>query len=148
MELETIDDAVFGELGYDQPMEEWYAVVALTPSRRIEVTIWWVEADDGPFPPVLACARQAYLLFREREPEHRQALAVAMLKRYRRSARLQGALPEAKALARKLTAEQLSIAADGSATAHYDDATELFADHSIMAEFDPDGSFLGFTLQG
>jgi hypothetical protein len=147
MELDPIQDDLFGELNYDPPMQEWYADIELTPDCSIDVTISW-DAEDGPFAPVLARARAAYLHFRQREPEHRKALAKAMLERYRNSGRIQEDMPDADELADELIAEQLSIATDGSAIVHYDDPTDLFGDHCIMADFDVDGSFIGFTLQG
>jgi hypothetical protein len=147
MQPETLHDEVFGELTYDSPMEEWHAEVALSPDHVIDVSIWWDETD-GPFPPVLGRARDALERFRQREPDHREALAAAMVERHRRSARPQEELPESNALARGLTAEQLSIAGDGSATVRYDDETELFGDHCIMVNLAADGSFIGFTLLG
>lgn len=147
MEQDPIQDDVLGELSYDPPMQQWYADVDLTPDSRIDVTIWW-EAEDGPFAPILARAREAFLQFREREPKHREALALAMLERYRRSRRSQEDIPNADELVEELIPEQLSIATDGSAVVHYDDASDLFGDHCIMAELDLDGSFIGFSLQG
>lgn len=148
MQLDAIQDEVFGKLAYDPPLTEWYASVALGTDRTIDVTICWEERQDGPFTPVLERARKTFLLFRQQEPEHRNALAKAMLKRYRDSARVELDLPHADELARELIATQVSIAADGTAIIHYDDNAELFGDHSIMADLDRDGSFLGFTLHG
>jgi hypothetical protein len=148
MRPHALHDEVFGELSYDPPLEEWYTAVEPTPGRPIDVTIWWRDGADGPFAPVLARAREAFARFCEREPLHRQALADAMLERYRRSARPREKLPTSRTLARALVATQLSIATDGSATVHYDDNTELFADHSIVVDLNADGSFRGFTLQG
>ena len=147
MEQDAIQDEVFGELNYDPPMQQWFADVELTPDCRIDVTIWWNE-EDGPFAPILARARETFLRFREREPEHREALALAMLERYRSSKRSQEDIPDADELVEELIPEQLSIITDGSADVLYDDASDLFGDHCIMAELDLDGSFIGFSLQG
>lgn len=147
MEQDPIQDKVLGELNYDPPMQQWYADADLTPDFRIDVTIWW-EPSDGPFPPVLARAREVFLRFRELEPQHREALAAAMLERYRNSGSVLEDMPDADELAEELSPEQLSIAADGSAIVLYDDPTDLFADHAVVAELDLDGSFAGFTLQG
>jgi hypothetical protein len=149
MPPDTIHDDVFGELAYDPPMSEWYAEVEWAPKHPVEVTIWWDEAKDGPFAPVLERARTAYRRFVEREEAHRQALATAMLERYKRSQRPGGgALPGPTALARGLTLSSIAIDADGSATLHYDDAADLFGDHCILADLDAEGAFAGFTLQG
>lgn len=144
----TLHDDVFGELGYDPSLGEWYAEVALTPNHRIEVAIGWTEEDNGPFPPVLRRARATFAKFREKEPEHRSALAVAMLQRYRNSARPLDRVPKVEIFARGLIAERIAIAADGSATVHYEDDAELFGDHCVMADLDTYGSFDGFSLQG
>jgi hypothetical protein len=148
MQPHALHDDVFGELSYDPPMEEWCTSVELTSGHSIDVALWWRESEDGPFAPVLARAREAFSQFCEHEPLHRLALATAMLERYRRSARPCDKLPAPQVLARALIATQLSIATDGSAIAHYDDNTELFADHAIMVDLTADGSFRGFTLQG
>jgi hypothetical protein len=148
MQPHALNDDVFGELSYDPPLEEWYTSVEPTPGHPIDVTIGWREHEDGPVAPVLARARESFSRFCECEPLHRQALAVAMLERYRRSARPCEKLPAPSALAQALVAKQLSIAADGSAIVHYDDNTELFADHVIMVDLNAEGSFSGFTLQG
>jgi hypothetical protein len=149
MPHDTIDDEVFGELAYDPPMSEWYAEVEWAPKRPLEVTIWWDEAKDGPFAPVLERARTTYRRFVEREGAHRQALATALVERYKRSQRPGGrVLPEPTAIARGLTLLRMAIDTDGSATLYYDDAADLFGDHCIYADLDAEGAFVGFTLQG
>ena len=148
MQPDTLNDEVFGELGYDPPLEEWYGRVELAHGQIIEVRIWWADGKDGPFAPVLDCARVALRRFREREAEHRRLLTATMLERYQGWTYEEDAPPDAKTLAAALTATQLSIRTDGAATAHYDDATELFGDHLISAELNSDGWFSGFSLQG
>jgi hypothetical protein len=146
--LDTIHDEVFGELLYDPPMQQWCAEVALTPKHRIEVAIWWDEDADEPFPPVLERARAAYRRFQWLEREHREALAAALIERYRRW-QPQGEEPPTVAdIARGLTLKTLDFAGDGSATLYYEDAADLFGDHCILAELDRAGGFAGFTLQG
>jgi hypothetical protein len=147
MEPVTLHDEVFGELGYDPPLEEWYARAALTPNRMIEVRIWWAE-EDGPFAPVLERARTAYQRFVQRESAHRIALATAMLERLCRREPPDEELPGCDEVAPGLTATQISIAADGSATVHYDDIAELFGDHCIFADLAADGLFTGFSIHG
>lgn len=144
----TLQDDVFGELFYDAPMAEWRADVMLPRNGPVEIAIWWDEASDGPFAPVLERARLAYNNFCRREREHRQALAAALVARYRGWKPEGEALPDPRKIARGLTVSQIAIAADGSATAQYDDAAELFGDHCILADLDTDGVFSGFTLQG
>ncbi len=145
--FDTIEDEVFGELTHDPPMQQWCGEVELTPKHRIEVAIWWDEDADGPLAPVLERARLAYRRFLQRQREHREALAAALLERYRRRQ------PEDETavvgeVARGLTLLALGIAPDGSATLQYEDAADLFGDHCILAELDWKGDFAGFTLQG
>jgi hypothetical protein len=144
---DTIQDDLFGELCYDEPMQEWYGQVALTPKHQVEVAIWYDE-DDGPFAPVLERARSAYQRLREREWEHRQALAVALVKRYGAGTPKTKPLPGVEKVARGLSLSQITFDADGSAMLYYDDAAKLFPDHAIFADLDAGGAFLGFTLQG
>src|SRR5262245_21250074 len=146
MEQESLYDGLFGELNSDHPMEEWYAEVVFSPGHKVDVTIWWSESENGPFPPVLQRAREAYRQFSQREDSHREQLAVAMIERHRTFATEEP--PPAAEIARGLRVERLAIAPDGSATAHYDDAAELFGDHCIWAELDTNGSFIGFSIQG
>jgi hypothetical protein len=148
MPPDILHDDVFGELFYDVPMDEWCAEVALTPNHKIEIAIWWEEEKDGPFAPVLERARAAFQDFLQREGEHRQALAAALVQRYRGCTQEDEELPAPEEIARGLSASRIAIAADGSATVHYDDAAELFGDHCIFADLDADGRFLGFTLHG
>lgn len=144
---DPLHDEVFGELGYDPPMEEWYANVPLSPEQIVEVAIYWDEETDGPFEPILDLARTAFRRLLQREPEHRRDLAVAMLKRYERC-EPDEELPTAEEVARGLAASRVSIRPDGSVLVIYDDPAELFGDHSIFAEVGIDGTFRGFTLQG
>jgi hypothetical protein len=148
MEPDTINDEVFGALGYDPPLEEWYARVVLHPEREIDVTIWWTETKDGTFRPILERTREAFLRFQRHETEHRLALATDMLRRYRDSARIDMELPEADEFVKSLAVTKMAFASDGSATVDYDDLTELFGDHSIVADIRADGVFDGFSLHG
>jgi hypothetical protein len=148
MTPETMHDAVFGELFYDPPLEQWWADVALTPEHRIEITIWWDEATDGPFAPVLDRARAAYLRFQLREPELRHALAIALMECHAGWAPPDGEAYHPDAVARGLTASEMSIRTDGSARVIYDDAAELFGDHYIVARIGRDGDFVGSELHG
>jgi hypothetical protein len=146
MEQEPLYDGLFGELNYDPPMEEWYAEVVFSPGHEVDIAIWWSESENGPFPPVLQRAREAYQRFSQHESNHRERLAAAMIERYREFATEE--LPTTAEVARGLRVERLAIAPDGSATAHYDDAAELFGDHCIWADLDTNGSFIGFSIQG
>jgi hypothetical protein len=148
MMADTLHDDVFGQLCYDAPMSEWYTEVSVTPELRSELAIWWDETRDGPFSPVLERARTCFLTFIEREPKHRQALAAALIHRYQGWKPKGEELPDPDEIARGLTVRRIAIAADGSALVHYDDAAELFGDHTIFADLDSSGVFVGFSLQG
>lgn len=147
MPEESNPDPVFGELGYDPPMEQWYAKVALTPGHEVEVAIWWDETE-GPFDPVLKRARAAFQRFLRSEHRHKESLAAAMLERYRTQAAADQILPATAEIARGLCASHISIAHDGSMSVYYRGGEDMFGDHSILADFAADGTFDGFSLQG
>jgi hypothetical protein len=148
MTPETMHDDVFGELFYDPPLDQWCGEVAVAPEHRIEVTIWWDKETDGLFAPILERARRTYTGFVRRERENRIALAVALLQRYRGCVPEDEEMPDVEGIARGLKVTGITIAADGSATAYYDDPAELFGDHLIWAELGTDGAFIDFSLQG
>ena len=142
----TIHDDVLGTLTWNDKLDWWEGRVELTPEHAIGLSIS-VEGEEGvPLGEEIEQARSILIRLREREPEARIVAAEELLDIYNDQWNDDETLDEEEFMAR-LTLDDLSVAADGSAELFYRD-DNLFAGHTVLVTVGVDGNFEDADIAG
>jgi hypothetical protein len=142
--MDKIQDAVFGELQWDDTVEWWRSQLEISPGHRIRVLIYGRDLDA-----VLEARRGTYLRIRDAEPELRAATA-AMLLELAEEWRDQAEEPEPitlESLAKRMTLTDILMYDDQTAELYYSD-DDIFLGHVILANLDAKGVLRDATIAG
>ena len=146
MEERTIHDDVLGTLTWNGQLDWWEGRVELAPGHAIGLSLGVEEEESAPSEEETAQARRLLLRLREHEPEARIVAAEELLDIYNDEWNDDEPLEEEEFMAR-LTLDDLSIAADGSAELFYRD-DNLFAGHTVLVTVGADGNFEDADIAG
>ncbi len=141
----TMHDDVLGTLTWNEQLDWWEGEAELLPGHVIRISVG-VEDEAAPTDAEMAQARAVFLRLREREPEARIVAAEELLDIYNDEWNDDEPLGEEEFMAR-LTLEDLSVAADGSAELFYSD-DNLFSGHTVLVSVGPDGNFEDADIAG
>ena len=142
----ALHDDVLGTLIWNDKLDWWEGQVELAPSHAIGLSIGVEEEEGDPSPEEIEQARRILFRLREREPEARIVAAEELLDIYNDQWNEDEPLDEEEFMAR-LTLDDLSVAADGSAELFYRD-DNLFAGHTVLVTVGVDGNFEDADIAG
>lgn len=141
----TLEDDVLGPLTWNEQLDWWEGQVELSPGHLIGLSVS-VEEETAPPTVEMEQARRVLLRLREHEPEARLVAAEELLPIFNDEWNDDEPMTEEEFTAR-LTLEDLSVAADGSAELFYND-DNLFAGHTVLVTVGSDGNFEDADIAG
>ncbi len=141
--MDKIQDAVFGELEWDDAYDWWLSELEIAPGHSIEVSIFGRDLAA-----VLDTRRALYERIRDTEPELRTAIAAMMLEL---AEEWRDEEEEPEPITRESLAKRMkltSILMHAHTTELYYNDDNIFLGHVILANVDANGLLEDATIAG
>jgi hypothetical protein len=143
-EVDKIQDAVFGELEWDDTYDWWLSELEIAPGHSIEVSIFGRDLDA-----VLETRRAMFVRIRDTEPELRAAIAAKMLE-LAEHWRDEDEDPDPitlESFTKRMKMTSILMHTDQLTELFYDD-DDIFAGHVILANIDANGLLEDANIAG
>jgi hypothetical protein len=142
--MDKIQDAVFGELEWDDAYDWWLSELEIAPGHSVEVSIFGRDLDA-----VLETRRNLFVRIRDTEPELRAAIAAKMLE-LAEEWRDEEEEPDPitlESLAKRMKLTSILMHSHQLTELFYDD-DDIFLGHVILANLDANGELEDATIAG
>jgi hypothetical protein len=142
--MDKIQDAVFGELKWDDAYDWWRSELEIAPGHSIKVSIFGLDLDA-----VLETRRALFVHIRDTEPELRAAIAAKMLE-LAEEWRDEDEEPDPitlESFIKRMKLTDILMHSDETAELYYSD-DDIFLGHVILANLDAKGLLEDATIAG
>ncbi len=142
--MDKIQDAVFGELEWDDTVDWWRSELEIAPGHSIKVSIFGRDLDA-----VLETRHALYQRIRDTEPQLRAAIAAMMLE-LAEEWRDEDEEPDPitlESFTKRMKLTDILMHSDETAELYYSD-DDIFLGHVILANLDANGLIVDATIAG
>ncbi len=142
--MDNVQDAVFGELEWDDTYDWWRSELEIAPGHSVEVSIFGRDLDA-----VLDNRRAMFVRIRDAEPALRAAIAQKMLE-LAEDWRDEDEQPEPitlESFARRIKLTSILMHTDDNTELFYSD-DEIFLGHVVLANLGSDAQLEDATIAG